>query len=70
MSITAKIIENDLKAFTGGSFIRPKEIAKFLGTKEAKHIKWTYEGLPVIEGTTLYYIPEVAERIYKKRVYR
>ncbi len=62
----AKDIENDLKKFVGGgSFIRPGELAKYLGQKNAQRVKQRFlTGVFQIESTSSYYIPEVAKNIF------
>lgn len=64
----AKDIEYDLKKYVGGgSFIRPGQLAKYLGQKNAQRVKAKYlDDLPRLEGTTSYFIPDVAKRIYQK----
>ena len=64
--MTTKDIERDLKNFVdGGSFIRPGELAKYLGQKNTQRVKEKYlAGVFKIENTCSYFIPEVAKNIY------
>lgn len=66
---TAKDIEKDLKRYVGGSFIRPGELAAYLGQKKTQHVKKYLEGVFHPEGTKTFFIPEVAENIYKSGGY-
>lgn len=64
----AKDIENDLKKYVGGgSFITVGGLAGFLGQKNTQRVKKAYlEGLPKLEGTKSYFIPDVARNVWAK----
>ena len=64
--MTARDIENDMKASVGGaSFITPGQLAQYLGQKNSSRIREKYlKGLFRLEGTKKYFIPEVARAIY------
>ena len=65
--MTAKQIENDMKQFAGGSFITPGKLARYLGQKNTTRVKEKYlSGLPTIEGTKAYFIPEVADKVHQQ----
>ena len=64
--MTAKDIEQDMKAYVGGaSFISPGQLAKYLGQKNISRVRERYmRDTFKIEGTKKYFIPEVAKAIY------
>ena len=64
--MTAKDIEQDMKASVGGaSFITPGQLAKYLGQKNVTRIKNKYmRDVFRIEGTKKYFIPEIAKILY------
>ena len=64
--MTAKDIEQDMKASVGGaSFISPGQLAKYLGQKNTSRVRERYmKDTFKIEGTKKYFIPEVAKAIY------
>jgi len=64
--MTAKDIEQDMKASVGGaSFISPGQLAKYLGQKNTSRVRERYmRDTFKIEGTKKYFIPEVAKAIY------
>ena len=64
--MTAKDIEQDMKASVGGaSFITPGQLAKYLGQKNTSRVRERYmRDTFKIEGTKKYFIPEVAKVIY------
>lgn len=64
--MTAKDIEQDMKASVGGaSFITPGQLAKYLGQKNTSRVRERYmRDTFKIEGTKKYFIPEVAKAIY------
>ena len=64
--MTARDIENDMKAAVGGaSFITPGQLAKYLGQKNTTRVKNKYmEGAFRLEDTKKYFIPEVAKALY------
>ena len=65
---TSKDLENDLKKYAGGgSFITLTVLAGYLGQKNLNRVKNAYlKGLPRLEGTRSYYIPDVAKNIWAK----
>lgn len=64
--MTAKDIEQDIKASVGGaSFISPGQLAKYLGLKNTSRVRQKYmKDAFRLEGTTKYFIPEVAKALY------
>ena len=64
--MTAKDIEQDMKAAVGGaSFITPGELAKYLGQKNTSRVRIKYmDGSFKLEGTNKYFLPEVAKAVY------
>lgn len=63
--MTAKDIETDMKAFVGASFISPGQLAKYLGQKNTSRVRQKYMSDAFkLEGTTKYFIPEVAKAVY------
>lgn len=74
--MTAKELEDDIKRYAGGSsFIRPGELAMYMGYFEVKKdgskrgksqkVKKFLEGAGNPENTTLYFIPDIARNIYR-----
>jgi len=65
--MTAKEIELDMKSFvTGASFITPGQLARYLGQKNTSRVREKYmKDVFKIEGTTKYFIPEVAKSVYQ-----
>lgn len=69
--MTKKEIETQLKTVSDGAvFISPKQIAIAMGVSRPEKIRFIYAGLPKIQGTAKYFIPDVAESIYSKIEYR
>lgn len=64
--MTARDIETDMKASVGGaSFITPGQLAKYLGQKNTSRVRERFmKDAFKIEGTTKYFIPEVAKAVY------
>jgi len=64
--MTAKDIEQDMKASVGGaSFITPGQLAAYLGQKNTSRVRERYmKDAFKVEGTKKYFIPEVAKAIY------
>lgn len=69
--MTAKDIENQLKTFTGGgSFVTCRQVTRFLNQTNDARVKQRYlKGLPVLEGTRSYFLPDVARNIYSSLSY-
>lgn len=64
--MTAKDIERDMKASVGGaSFITPGQLARYLGQKNTSRVRQYTEDAFRIEGTKKYFIPEVAQAVYR-----
>lgn len=64
--MTARDIEQDMKASVdGASFITPGQLARYLGQKNTSRVREKYmKGVFKLEGTTKYFIPEVAKAVY------
>ena len=64
--MTAKDIEQDMKASVGGaSFISPGQLAKYLGQKNTSRVRNKYmDGAFKLEGTNKYFLPEIAKAVY------
>ena len=64
--MTAKEIEQDMKASVGGaSFISPGQLAKYLGQKNTSRVRNKYmDGVFKLEGTNKYFLPEIAKAVY------
>ncbi len=63
-------IERSLKQHTGGAmFIRPGELAKFLGESKTERVKPYLKGAGKLPDTKRYFIPDVARNIYWKGDY-
>lgn len=64
--MTARDIEQDLKAFVdGASFISVGQLTKYLGQKNTSRVREKYmRDVFKLEGTKKYFIPEVAKSLY------
>ncbi len=69
--MTSKEIETSMRRFTDGSdFITATELTRYLGQKNAQRIKTRYLlGLPTLQGTRSYFLPDVAKRLYNSAEY-
>jgi len=63
--MTVKDLETSLKQHTDGAmFIRPGELAKFLGESKTERVKRYLNGAGKLPDSKRYFIPDVARNIF------
>ena len=63
---TQKELENRLREAAGGAmFIKPYEVAQFMGQKKTQNVHKYYRDAFRPEGSKTYFIPDVAKAIFE-----